>query len=120
MYPNSAIDILITSPFFKNFPSTTPTPPGVPVKTKSPGSRVNAVERCSTKSKQLKIKFLVLEDCLCSPLTSVIKSRLCGSLISSGVTMAGPKGQCVSNDLPIVKVGTHNCQSLTLKSFAMV
>ena len=76
MYPNSAIDILITSPFFKNFPATTPTPPGVPVKTKSPGSRVNAVERCYTKSKQLKIKCFVFDDCLCSPLTSVNKSKL--------------------------------------------
>ena len=29
-----------------------PTPAGVPVEMTSPGSRVNAVERCSTMSKQ--------------------------------------------------------------------
>ena len=39
----------MTSPAFKNFPSTTPTPPGVPVNIRSPGSKVKAVERCSTK-----------------------------------------------------------------------
>ena len=53
--PNSDIEILIKSPCFRNLPSTTPTPPGVPVKIKSPGSRVKAVDKCSTKSKQLKI-----------------------------------------------------------------
>ena len=76
MWPNSEIEILTVSPFLINLPSITPTPPGVPVNTKSPGSRVKAVDRCSTKSKQLKIKCLVFEDCLFSPLTSVTRSKL--------------------------------------------
>ena len=42
--PNSDIEILIKSPCFRNLPSTTPTPPGVPVKIKSPGSRVKAIK----------------------------------------------------------------------------
>ena len=76
MWPNSEIEILMVSPFLRNLPSITPTPPGVPVNTKSPGSRVKAVDRCSTNSKQLKIKCLVFEDCLSSPLTSVTRSKL--------------------------------------------
>ena len=77
---------------------------------------MNEVDRCSTNSKQLKIKFLVFEFCFITPLISVLISKLWGSEISSGVTIAGPNGQWVSKDFPIVKVGTLSCQSLTLTS----
>src|SRR5208337_3580063 len=47
----------------------------------------------------------------------VIVSRR-ASEISSAVTIQGPKGPCVSKDLPSVTVGLLNCQSRTLRSFA--
>jgi hypothetical protein len=97
-----------------------PTPLGVPVEITSPGSRLKAVERCSTSVKQSKIRCWVLLDCRGSPFTQVRRSRLCGSGISSGVTMAGPSGQWVSKDFPMVKVGTRSCQSRTETSLQIV
>src|SRR2546425_9013428 len=39
-----------------------PTPPGVPVATTSPGSRVKAVERCSTSAKESKMSCAVRSE----------------------------------------------------------
>ncbi len=94
-----------------------PTPPGVPVATTSPGSSVNAVERCSTSAKQSKIRCFVFESWRSSPFTQVRRRKPCGSPTSSAVVIQGPIGPCVSNDLPIVQVGTRSCQSRTLTSF---
>ena len=90
-----------------------PTPPGVPVAITSPGSSVNAVERCSTSAKQSKISCFVLESWRSSPFTQVRRRSPCGSPTSSAVVSHGPIGPCVSNDLPIVQVGTRSCQSRT-------
>ena len=48
--------------------------------------------RVSISAKQSKIRCLVFECCRCSPLTQVRSSSLCGSGISSGVTIHGPIG----------------------------
>ena len=91
-------------------------PAGVPVATMSPGSSVNAVERCSTSAKQSKISSFVFDSCRSSPFTQVRKARPCGSPSSSGVTIQGPIGPCVSKLLPIVIVGVRSCQSRTVTS----
>ncbi len=90
----------------------TATPAGVPVEIRSPGSSVKAVERCSTSAAQSKISCFVFERWRSSPFTRVSSPRLPAS-ISSRVTRAGPNGQWVSKDLPIVMVGVRVCQSRT-------
>ena len=72
----------------------------------------NAVYRAA----QSKMRFFVFESCLDSPFTQVRRRRPCGSPSSSGVVIQGPIGPCVSNDLPIVQVGTRSCQSRTVTS----
>ncbi len=54
--PSLAMVIFTTSPAFSHLGGfiAAPTPPGVPVEMMSPGSKVNAVDKCSTKSKQVK------------------------------------------------------------------
>jgi len=71
--PSPSISTRTTSPIESSFGGfiAMPTPPGVPVATTSPGSSVNAVDRCSTIAKQSKIRFLVLESWRSSPLTQV-------------------------------------------------
>src|SRR5207244_2673146 len=53
--PSFAMAIFTTSPAFSHLGGfiAAATPPGVPVEITSPGSRVNAVDKCATKSKQL-------------------------------------------------------------------
>src|SRR5229473_1977415 len=53
-----------------------------------------------------------------SPLTKQRTVGAWGSGTSSLVTIHGPIGPCVSNDLPIVNVGEWNCQSRAETSFA--
>ena len=55
-----------------------------------------------------------------SSLTNVLMPRSWGSPSSSAVTIHGPSGPCVSNDLPIVIVGVRICQSRTETSFVIV
>ena len=69
-----------------------------------PGSSVHTVESVSMIEKQSKIRWRVFECWRSSPLTSVRSSSVCGSPTSSGVTIHGPVGPCVSHDLPSVIV----------------
>ena len=49
-----------------------------------------------------KIRLEVLEFCMSSPLRVSEMASLCGSSISSAVTMTGPMGAKVSKVLPMV------------------
>src|ERR1039458_5112845 len=79
-----------------------PTPAGVPVEIRSPGSRVITLERNAISWGTPKIRLLVLELCISSPLRVSEMASLCGSSISSAVTMTGPMGANVSNVFPMV------------------
>ena len=70
-----------------------PTPGGVPVKIRSPGSRVKTCDRYAISSSTPKISWLVLESCIVWPLSRRRMPSLWGSGISSGVTSTGPDGR---------------------------
>ena len=91
-------------------------PDGVPVAITSPGSSVHACDRISTWRKQSKMSWLVFDCWRSSPLTNVRIASWCGSPISSGVTIQGPSGPCVSKDLASDHCGVWICQSRTLTS----
>src|SRR5271154_4088250 len=77
-----------------------PTPLGVPVRMTVPGRRVVEPERKAMRVGTLKIMSAVLESCMVWLLMRVLIWRELGLGISSGVTMAGPRGQKVSKVLP--------------------
>ena len=85
-----------------------------------PGSSGKAVVRYSIMSAQPKIRSAVVESWRSSSLTQVRIASAPGSPSSSPVTSSGPQGACVSNDLPMVKVGVRHCQSRALTSLMIV
>ncbi len=56
----------------------------------------------------------MFECCRNSPLTHVLRSSAWGSPTSSAVVIHGPNGQWVSQDLPMVKVGTRDLRGALL------
>ena len=72
----------------------------------------------STSACGPKMRSAVLESWRTSPLTREPMRSASGSATSSAVVIHGPNAQCVSQDLPIVIVGTRICQSRTLTSLA--
>src|SRR5271165_2556907 len=97
-----------------------PTPGGVPVETMSPGSKGVMEDRYSISSGILKTSSRVLEFWSCSPSMVRLMPRLCGSGISSAVTMAGPMGQKVGKLLDMDHCVEANCTSRALTSLTMV
>ena len=77
-----------------------PTPAGVPVAMTSPGSSVMLLVMNSMSSGTRKIRWAVLESCITVPLSVSVMRSVCGSGISSVVTMVWPIGANVSHDLP--------------------
>jgi hypothetical protein len=75
-----------------------PTPAGVPVSSRSPGSSVKAVEACATSSRTPKMRSLVRESWSGSPFSRWTMRRSPASPSSATETSAGPSGQKVSND----------------------
>ena len=57
----------------------------------------------------LKIMSAVLPSCMILPLRVRLMLRLCGSLISSGVTIAGPSGRKPSKPLPLAHCPPPAC-----------
>ena len=78
-----------------------PTPGGVPVKIRSPGSSVTHCDRYQSRCGTPKMNSFVFEFCIVVPLRRSWTWSLCGSVISSAVTSTGPVGAKVSNVLPI-------------------
>ena len=79
-------------------------PAGVPVMIIIPGFSVKFIEKKWIRSAQVQIMFLVLLDWRSSPLIRVLISRVCGSSISSAVTIQGPIGALESKALPRPKI----------------
>jgi hypothetical protein len=81
-----------------------PTPGGVPVVIRSPGSSV--MNSLMYETSLLIGKIMVLDEpsCLRTPLTSSHMARSCGSPTSSEVTIQGPTGPKVSQPLPLSQV----------------
>ncbi len=75
------------------------TPAGVPVAIKSPGYRVMISEMYLIRKATGKAMSAVLPFCFTSPLRRVSTATLAGSIF---VSIQGPTGQNVSNDLPRV------------------
>ena len=90
-----------------------PTPGGVPVKIRSPGSSVTTCDRYASSAGTPKMNSFVDEFCIVWPLSRSWILRLCGSVTSSAVTSTGPVGANVSNVLPMVHCFSSplNCQS---------
>src|SRR5439155_10101807 len=72
-----------------------PTPPGVPVAITSPACSVMPLDRYTISSTIEKIRFRVLDDWRCSPLTDVAMSMSARSTPSAVITH-GPIGANVS------------------------
>src|SRR6266566_2092209 len=100
--PTLSITTSITSPGRRNTGGlrAKPTPGGVPVAITSPGSSVMVWERNSINSGTPKINWSVLESCIVLPLSISLIESLCGSGISSVVTIVCPIGAKVSQDFP--------------------
>ena len=79
-----------------------PTPAGVPVAIRSPGSSVIVWVMYAIRSATPKTMFAVVESCIGSPLRIARIESACGSGTSSRGTSRGPTGQKVSGDLPRV------------------
>jgi hypothetical protein len=92
----------------------------VPVETISPGSSGVMEERYSISAGILKTSSRVLEFCNCSPSMERLIWSLCGSWISSAVTMAGPMGQKVGKLLDMDHCVVANWTSRALTSLTMV
>ena len=82
-----------------------PTPDGVPVKMRSPGSNGVIDDRWWTSASTPKIRSDVRLFCISSPLTVQPSARSSGSSSSSGVTTQGPIGPNPGNDLPRLNCG---------------
>ncbi len=77
-----------------------PTPGGVPVRIRVPGSRVVSRDRKAISSATLKIMSAVLPVWTRSPFKVQLMARDWGSGISSAVTSTGPRGQKPSKPFP--------------------
>ena len=94
-----------------------PTPAGVPVMIRSPGSSVIACETNAITSATPKIMFEVFESCIVSP----FRIARIGSACGSGTSLAGtrsPTGRKVSSDFPRTHCPSENCRSRPETSFA--
>jgi hypothetical protein len=85
----------------------------------SPASSGVRLEMCSMSVGTLKIRSRVFDDCSVSPLMVSEMSRVCGSGTSSPVTIAGPSGEKVGNDLPRVHCEVASWMSRALTSLTM-
>src|SRR5438270_613190 len=111
--PMPSIETVTSSPA-----TTGPIPAGVPVKIKSPGSKVMTWEMKRITISIGKMKAVVLSDCLTWPLTWVsTRTPFHGSI--SSVTI-GPKGQKVSKPLARVHWLSFFCRSRAVTSLAQV
>src|ERR1700722_15199214 len=87
-----------------------------------PGFNVKLVEKKWVRSAQVQIMFRVLLNWRSSPFILVRMSSICGSGISSAVTMHGPSGALLSNAFPrpssegIFRISEHICN---LNRFAL-
>ena len=117
--PTPSISIVISSPGFSQTGGSrnAPTPAGVPVMMRSPGSSVIASETNETISATPKTMFAVLESCITSP----FRIARIGSAWGSGTELAGtrsPTGRNVSSDLPRTHWPSANWRSRPETSFA--
>ncbi len=97
-----------------------PTPPGVPVRTTSPGRRTVKVETYASRPAQSKTSVRVLPRCRSSPLTRHTTSTPATGSIASGGTTTGPIGVVASHALPWNHWSVRFCQSRTEMSLATV
>src|SRR5205807_5452736 len=117
--PRPSISIVISSPgCSQTFGSrNAPTPAGVPVMIRSPGTSVIAWLTNATTSRTPKIWFDVFESCIVSPLRTARIGSACGS----GTSLAGtssPTGRKVSSDLPRTHWPSENWRSRAETSLA--
>jgi hypothetical protein len=95
-----------------------PTPAGVPVRIRSPGSKVNTVEACATIAGTPKIGSAVEESCKASPFTRWTIRRPEASPSSSTPTMARRIRQKESKLLSRSHWPSLSWRSRALTSFA--
>src|SRR6185312_14630925 len=113
MEPMPSTETLTSSPA-----TSGPTPAGVPVRTRSPGSKVITCEIKRKTTSTGKINASVLSDCFISPFTRLsTRTPFQGSI--SSVTI-GPAGQNVSKPLARVHCGSFFCRSRAVTSLATV
>src|SRR4051794_10551941 len=117
--PSPSISIVISSPSCSHTGGlrNAPTPAGVPVMIRSPGSSVIACEMNETTSATPKIWFDVFESCIVSP----FRIARIGSACGSGTSLAGtrsPTGRKVSRDLPRTHWPSENWMSRPETSLA--
>src|ERR1700682_3252773 len=98
--PIPSMSISTRSPAFRYAPVASPTPPGVPVRIRSPGARCTDDDTYSMISGTEKIISLVRADWRTWPLTYVGIARSSGDSNSSTVTRQGPRGLNVGKPLP--------------------
>ena len=84
--------VVIVSPGCRKVPVITPTPDGVPVKIRSPGSSVQIEEMYETNFGMPKIRSSVRAYWRLSPFTSQVSARLLGLSSWSADTTQGPIG----------------------------
>ena len=77
-----------------------PTPDGVPVEIRSPGSSVTNREMKAMTAATGKIIWPVVPSCLVSPFTRSLMANDWGSATASAESKQGPTGQKVSCHLP--------------------
>ena len=94
-----------------------PIPSGVPVMITVPGISVMSFDAQQISSALLKIWSAVLESCIVSPFSRDVIRSLSTSPASFGVTIIGPIGQNVSNDLPFTHWLQKRCQCREETSF---
>src|SRR5829696_1009311 len=87
-----SISTSISSPGLRNTGGlrAKPTPGGVPVAITSPGSSVIDSDKNSINAGTPKISWSVFESCIVCPFNTSLIDRLCGSGISSVVTIVWP------------------------------
>jgi hypothetical protein len=95
-----------------------PTPDGVPVRMRSPGSSVQVSDRNATIARIPKMRSLVDASWRSSPLTQVRSWSISGSATSSAVVIHGPHGQKPSAPFARVHCGSRFCRSRAVTSSA--
>ena len=97
-----------------------PTPDGVPVEIRSPGSSVISAERCGDELRAPRRSGRPSScACICSPFR-VSEKSIASWETSSAVTSAGPQGAEPSKILPAIHCGVANCRSRAERSFSSV
>ena len=105
--PRPSTSSRTTSPAARNCGGSIdwPTPSGVPVRMRSPGSSVHVSAMKSTSACGPKTRSAVLESWRSSPLTCELMRSASGSATSSAVVIQGPQGQEASKPLARVHCG---------------